>query len=236
MSEGKKTISATQPKPSKWRYVFVVLGVLQILGLMLIALAWIWALQQANAGVYEAGFINLFIFAVCVPCAGVLALVNIVGLSIYLFKQKPQGKGLVLGIVSLMISLSLVIGAATIVYLLQTSANEYQASSDRLQQRLADEEKRFQADNAKPEITKEEAVQLLQSCQLRGFYYTSQTSKDNGEWGDLSSTGVVLTRINGQPNRISIADRLIPELVPVAREAQKMCNGQPQFWHDGLYE
>jgi hypothetical protein len=45
----------------------------------------------------------------------------------------------------------------------------------------------------------------------------------------------VLTKVDGQPYRISIADRLIPELVPIAREAQKTCVN-PQFWHDGNYE
>ncbi len=97
----------------------------------------------------------------------------------------------------------------------------------------------FKADNANPEITKEEAIQLLKTCQLKGFYYTNQTDKSdpsNGGWGELSSTGVVLTKIDGKPYRISIADKLVNELVPIARQAQKTCNGSPQFWHNGNYE
>lgn len=52
---------------------------------------------------------------------------------------------------------------------------------------------------------------------------------------EASATGVVLVKIDGEPYRISIADRLVPELVPIAREAQKSC-ASPQFWHDGTYE
>ncbi len=37
-------------KPSKWRYFFIVLGILQAVGIALFVLIMTWAIQQAKAG------------------------------------------------------------------------------------------------------------------------------------------------------------------------------------------
>ncbi len=75
---------------------------------------------------------------------------------------------------------------------------------------------------------------------MKGFYYTQQAEPERHGYVQLtspekSSTVVVLVRIGGEPDRVSVACRLIPELVPIAREAQKTCVN-PQFWHDGAHE
>jgi hypothetical protein len=226
-------------KPSKWRYFFIVLGVLQILVVVLFFFVIWWAIQQAKAGVSGTEFIGLFLFITLVPAAGILAIINLVGLPIYMKKHKPHGKGMVFSILSLAVSSVLILYGAYSIYQLRVvvprQANEFTKQS---QQKFQAQRQQFATDNARPEITKDEATQLLKTCKLKGFYYTNQTDKSdvaNGGWGELSSTGVVLTKIDGQPYRISIADRLIPELVPIAREAQKTC-GEPQFWHNGSYE
>lgn len=221
-------------KPSKWRYVFIVLGVLQALGVGL------FLLGMSNAvGVTGGEFLAIFLFATLVPAVGLVAFINLIGLLIYMRKQKPHNKGLVLCILSLSVSVILALYGAYGFYQVRIALpNRMQELSDRTSNAIEQSEQEFAADNAKPEITKEEAIVLLKTCKLKGFYYTNQTNKSNpanGGWGELSTTGVVLTKVDKQPYRISIADRLIPELVPVARDAQKTCNG-PQFWHDGTYE
>jgi len=222
-------------KPSKWRYLFIILGVLQVAGIGLFLLVMLWAVQLAKSGQSGTEFIALILFVTVVPVVAVISLINLIGLPIYLRKHKPHRKGLNFSIVSLVISFILVLYGMYTFYGLVVYPKKL---SKELDQKNEQRQQEFETANANPEITKEEAIELLKSCKLKGFYYTNQTDKSNpanGGWGELSSTGVVLTKIDGQPYRISIADKLIPELVPIAREAQKTCGG-PQFWHDGTYE
>ena len=223
-------------KPSKWRYFFVVLGILQALGVAVFFLIMFWAIQQAKAGVSGTEFIGLILFVTLVPAVGIIALINLIGLPIYMRKFKPRGKGLVLAVVSLVISVILFLYGAYSVYQLRVAVpRQIDELSEQSRKDSEQREQEFAADNANPEITKEEAIKLLQSCKLKGFYYTKEADKEHGTSPATSATGVVLTKIDGEPYRISIADRLIDELVPIAREAQKTCGG-PQFWHDGRYE
>lgn len=222
-------------KPSKWRYFFMVLGILQAAGVALFLLVMLWAASQAKAGASGTEFIALILFVTVVPAVAVISVINLIGLPIYMRKHKPHGKGLIFCIISLVISVLLALYGAYSVYGLTVYPKKL---SEESRQKSEQRQQEFAAANAKPEITKEEAIELLKTCKLKGFYYTNQTDKSdpaNGGWGELSSTGVVLTKVDGQPYRISIADKLIPELLPIAREAQKTCGG-PQFWHDGTYE
>ena len=227
--------SQLEQKPSKWRYFFIVIGILQAAGIALFLVVMLWAAQQAKAGVSGTEFIALILFVTVVPAVAVISLINLIGLPIYMRKQKLHGKRLAFAIISLALSGLLVLYGAYNVYGLTVYPKKL---SEESRQKSEQSQQEFAAANAKPEITKEEAIDLLKTCKLKGFYYTNQTDKSdpaNGGWGELSTTGVVLTKVDGQPYRISIADRLIPELVPIAREAQKTC-ANPQFWHDGTYE
>ena len=223
-------------KPSKWRYFFVVLGILQVLGVAVFFLIMFWAIEQAKAGVSGTEFTGLALFVTLVPAVGIIALINLIGLPIYMRKFKPHGKGLVLALISFLISVILFLYGAYTVYQLRVAVpRQIDESSEQSRKDSEQREQEFAADNANPEITKEEAITLLQSCKLKGFYYTKEAEKEHGTSPATSATGVVLTKIDGEPYRISIADRLVDELVPIAREAQKTCGG-PQFWHDGSYE
>lgn len=230
------TPALSEPKPSRWRYLFITLGAVQVLGVVGYLAVIALAVQQAQVGVSGTEFIGILLEVMVLPVIGLVALVNLISLPIFLLRTRPRGKTLSLSVASLVVSFLLVGYAGYAAY--QTYILlplQQKASEQEFAEHMAQEQRQFDEDNAKPEITKDEAIQLLRSCQIQGFYYTAQTDKSNGGWGELSSTGVVLTKINGKPYRISIADRLIPELVPVAREAQKSCDG-PQFWHDGNYE
>lgn len=221
-------------KPSKWRHFFIVLGVLQFLGVAFYFIVMMGLMQQARSGVSGTEFVGLLLMFTLVPAVGIVAFLNFVTLPIYMFKQKLKGKGLVLSCVSLAVSTLLVANAAYSAYsMFVVFPDSVNTMNERSRQRVLEHE----AERAKAsyEISKEQAVTLLQACKLKGFYYTDQSDKTAGGWGELSESGVVVTEVDGAPYRISIADRLIPELVPVAREAQKTC-ANPQFWHDGEYE
>lgn len=229
------TARATQPaatKSSKARSLFIALGILQLAGIALFIAIIVWAILQARAGVSGTEFIGLIVFVTLVPVVGLIALFNLIGLPLYMWKYKPQGQDLVLGIISLAISVCIALYGAHSLYQLFVEAPR---SAQKSQKESAEKYRKYAAQAEKPEITKEAAVELLKSCKLKGFYYTNQSDKSNGGWGELSTTGVVVTYVDGEPYRISIADRLLPELLPIAREEQKRC-GSPQFWHDGAYE
>lgn len=223
---------------SKWRYFFIFIGVLQAAGIGLFLFVMFWATMLAKGGASGTEFIALILFITVVPLVGIISLINLVGLPIYMWKYKPLGKRRVFAILSLVISALLVLyGAYNVVYGLYIYPNKLDERGKQASEQRA---KEFASANTKPEITKDEAIGLLQSCQLKGFYYTNQTKSEEHEKmqfpaAETSSTGVVLVKVEGKPYRISIADRLIPELVPIAREAQKTC-GSPQFWHDGSHE
>ncbi len=224
------------PKPSKWRYFFILLGILQILGVVLFFMVMTWAAQKAKEGLSGTEFVALFLYATLVPATGLIALVNLIGLPIYIAKHKPHLIGLISSIISLLISAVLALYGGYTIYQMQVAFPKQEKEFFEQHQKEYEQQKQqFAADNAKPEITKDEAIELLRTCQIYGFYYTNQTSRDNGGWGELSSTGIVLTKVDGRPYRISIADRLVSELVPIAREAQKTC-GWPQFWYNNHYE
>lgn len=223
---------AFNKKPSKWRFFYIALGILQVLGIGLLVF-----IMFSIAGQTGSEFIALALLMTYVPAMGIIALLNLIGLPIYMYRNRPRRAWLVLSILSLLVSVAIVgFGAFNIYQLMMASrynVNQFATKS-------AEHEKQFSSDNVKPEITKEEAIELLKSCQIKSFYYTSQAETENHgntqiPAAETTTTGVVLVKVDGKPYRIHIADRLIPELVPIARESQKVCGG-PQFWHDGYYE
>lgn len=183
------------PKPSKWRYLFIVLGILQLLGVGMFFAIMSWAIGLAKAGNSGTEFIGLVVFAFLVPLIGLIALINLIGLPVYMHKHKPKGKGLFFSITSLSFSLLLFLfGAYSIIQLRVVVPARERQFTKQLQQDQEAKQREFVADNSKPEITEAEAIDLLRSCKLKGFYYTNQTSKSDGNWGELSSTGVVFDK------------------------------------------
>ena len=91
----------------QWDRFFIALGTLQVAGAALFFL-----IMFELGGVAGGEFVALALFATLVPIVGLVALANLIGLPIYMRKRKPQGKGRVLGIVSLVISLLLALYSA----------------------------------------------------------------------------------------------------------------------------
>ena len=210
-------------------------GLFQLIVVAGIVLIFAWLIQQANSGVSGTEFIGLFVIVLGVPLAVVAAVLNAVTLAVWFVRRRPTGVRMILPILSGALSALLIVyGAYTAYSWFVVAPTEYAQN-----EREFDEEMR-KADEGfyNEEITVEKTKELLRSCQLFGFYYTAQADAkytQDGTWAESSTTGVVLTYVDSKPARVGIADRLIPELVPVAREAQKTCPDL-QFWHDGSYE
>lgn len=174
----------------------------------------------------------LFILAYGVPAIGVAALLNVASITIGLATRKAEKKRKIFNITVLALSVPpAIIGTYFLVQFYVIAPNDTSQNNSTSQQQPSN----TALQRTGEEIPKDRAIALVQSCQIRGLYYTKQTTTGNGGWGEEATTGVVLTEVKGAPYRISIADRHIDELVPIAREAQKTCPDL-QLWHDGKYE
>ncbi|MFZ1301707.1 MAG: hypothetical protein WAQ27_04025 [Candidatus Microsaccharimonas sp.] len=227
---GGEYVPEPPKKPSKWRYVFVALACIQVLGVGVFLVSLI--LSSGLVG----SIINIMLLLALIPILLATALLNAVGLPIYIAKCKPKGAWFASSIVSLVISAMIIAYGGYIGFqLFVASPMQIRQLSEESRQKIIEQDKKYAEENAEPEITKERAISLLKDCKLKGFYYTQETEEEHNTTPATSSTGIVLTVVDGEPYRINIADRLIGELVPIAREAQKTC-ADPQFWHDGQYE
>jgi len=226
---------AAVQKRSKWHSFFPILNLVIVSGIFLYFL-----LIFALGGKPGTEFIGLLFVLVAAPVIGIAALINLIGLPIYIVKQKQRGKALVYWIIPFIISLglSIYIGFGAYSYVLSSrDAQKQEAQQDKLNA-AADKQsdELFAAENSRPERSKDEAIQLIRSCVVEQLFYTHQTIRDTNVWGELSSTGVVVILTDGKPSMMRIADSLVNELVPIAREAQTTCNGNPALWHDGDFE
>lgn len=79
-----------------------MLGVLQILGIII----FIRTLFLIS-GVTGGEFVFLLMLVTIVPAQGIIATINLIGVTIFIVKQKPRGKNLVFCIISILISLPL---------------------------------------------------------------------------------------------------------------------------------
>lgn len=210
----------------------LTLGLLQLMLVLGIVAIFAWLIAKANSGVSGTEFMGLFVMVIGAPLVTVVAVMNVISLVVYFVRRRPIGKHLILAILSGILSVLIIAYGSYTAYEWFVVAP---ADSARDEREYEEKQRKWDEGYFNKEVTAEETKELLMTCQLFGFYYTNQTDKVDGNWGELSTTGVVLTYIENKPTRVSIADRLVPELVPVAREAQKTCDG-PQLWHDGNYE
>ena len=222
-------------KKSRQYRNIIILSIAQLISVGLFVL-----ILFSLAGVTGGEFVAIFLYITLVPFLVGASLMNLVFVPMALKKYKPRGKVLFLFIVSLVISVAIFIYGALIVSNVVLGFRKVENMSR--QDKKDDEARRLQniEDNKKPEISKEEAVSLINSCQIKVFNYTNQTKPLANDGftipaAESTTSGIVITRYDGSPSNMFIADRHIAEMVPVAREAQLKC-GKPQFWHDGNYE
>lgn len=172
---------------------------------------------------------------------GLLALVNLFIASRALFKKYFMGGFRKVVTTVLVLSVVAVLGGLSAPFVLVSMHREQQKSK----QITAYYNQQDAA--ARSEATVEQATQLLNSCQVFGFYYTHQDGTDGSENAEKTSTGILLYKMpksydgtttpssgDAGKYRVHIADRMVSTMVPIARNAQHTCG--IQFWHDGTYE
>jgi hypothetical protein len=173
---------------------------------------------------------------------GVLGLVNVVVLPILLVRKRLSGVYRALGIALLVLSILAVGAGALFIFNVRSIAHRSAQRSKQMSMYYNRQEA-----SARSEATVGQATQLLNSCQIFGFYYTQQDGVNGAENAEKTSTGIVLYKLpkpfggtttpasgDAGKYRMHIADRMINTMVPIARNAQHSCG--IQFWHDGNYE
>lgn len=224
-------------KPSKWRYFFIVLGILQALGVAIFFLIMMWAIQQAKAGVSGTEFIGLILYVTLVPAVGLIAFINLVGLPIYMRKHKPRGKGLVFSILSLSVSIILALYGAYSVYQFRVAlpkhANEL---SEQSRQKFKEQDRQFAEANAKPEITKEEAISFMQSCKADYFVGYTDISlvkySNTKTWlnkAEQSNGGIEISE-NSSKSYVFASKSMTAALQDTARQFRQSCYGTKKLY------
>lgn len=93
--------SALAVKPSKLYRLFAVLGIIQLLGFAVN----LWMIVRVNNDPMDSTGFSLFWVVIIIFMMGVAAFINVVGLPIFMLRQKPRGKSLIFCIISLILSL-----------------------------------------------------------------------------------------------------------------------------------
>jgi hypothetical protein len=215
-------------KGSKAKFVAIIVGSSQIILVGMIALIILSAVVMQQSGMSGMEFIVLAAIVFLYPLVAIMAVVNVITICVYFIGRKPHSIAILLPILSLLVSFAIIGYVGYIQYSWYGPAKPNEEL-----QKLDREEKKRLYENRSVEITVPEAKQMLTSCKVSFFTYTAQTDRDNKMWGELSTTGVVLSYQDNKPRDMSIADRLVPELLPIALEARKQKTCGLRTWHDG---
>ena len=233
----KYSKSSAVEKPSRILTFYHFLGVVQVVIIVFGAGVVLYLRQLDGDTAVGANLVFGLLFGLLALISLALALIVLIGLPIYLNKHRAlytwQRRS----------TLTLLVSIVTLSFILWSSfgphgQTDYEKSmvesTQRAQQAEQDAQNEYLNSTAGKEITKQEAVALLNGCQVHEFLYENQRKKYTGEWGELSSTGVVTTEIVGEASTsekvilvhaISVSDELAPELLSVAQAAQKTCKG-----------
>jgi hypothetical protein len=212
-------------KRSKWGFLFELLGILQALGVGLFFL-----IILSISGQTGSEFIAMLLLVTLVPAVGLIAFINLVGLPIYMAKRKPRGRGLVFCILSLIISVVLASIAAYNLYQLRVTVPRHiNELSEQSRQNSDQKQQEYAAANAKPEITKEEAISFIQNCKADYFVgYTDINLVKDGNtktWvnkAEQSSTGIEISE--GSPKSYVFASKsMTTALQDTARQFRQSC-------------
>lgn len=104
-------------KPSKRHHLFIVLGILQAFGVAYFFLNIIMICQLPETGKDLGWAFFLFFNLISAPAVVGIALINFAGLSMYMRRHKPNGKGMIFSILSLSVSVILALYGAYTIYL-----------------------------------------------------------------------------------------------------------------------
>lgn len=224
----------TAKKPSKWKYFFITLGILQILGIALFFLGMFSAAKQAEQGVSGTEFIALALYITVVPSVAILAIINIISLPIYLFKSRVRGKFLIFSIISLLISFVLFSFGTFMVYRLYSYPKQLSEELDRKYENIETEQSKARSTEV-PEKTKDEAFTLLNECRVDYFIgYTdiNLIKEDNTKaWlnaAEKSSTGIEISI--GNPTHIFVSKQKTIEYQEEVKKIRDACYDKKKLY------
>jgi hypothetical protein len=169
-------ISSPELKPVKkpkriWRDLLIAVGILQVVLVTSYIQITNQITQDAKDGASGMEFVAILIFFTYIPAMIVLIIINIIGLSIYLFKRRPKGIGLAFGVVSLLISSTLFsIGAYSYIRSSLDTTPYVDESS-----RVVFPEWAAEGETEK-DITKDQAISLIRKCDIYYVYYKDQAN------------------------------------------------------------
>ncbi|QQS19808.1 hypothetical protein IPL85_06120 [Candidatus Saccharibacteria bacterium] len=190
---------------------------------------------------YFTPLVIVLVYIGAVPL-GVIGLPNLLVIPLLLAKKFLSGKYKVMGIMLLVLSILAVAAGVFFIHNVRSIESKWNKKIDQTIESYKEQEA-----TARSNATVEQATQLLNSCQVFGFYYTKQDGTNGAENAEKTSTGILLYKMlksfddtttpssgDAGKYRMHIADSMVNTMVPVARNAQHSCG--IQFWHDGNYE
>lgn len=213
----------------QWDRFFIALGILQVVGVALF-----FGVMASMAGQTGGEFVALLLFVTLVPAVGLVALINLIGLPIYMTKHMPRGKGLILSILSLVISLALALFGAWSVYQMRVAVpkhiNELSEQSEEKARKYAQESaKEPKISNPKPAKTKDEAINFMQNCKADYFvgYTDISLVKDSNtkSWlnkAEQSTTGIEISE-NAPKSYVFASKAMTTALQDTARQFRQSC-------------
>ena len=231
---GQALNSPTDRYRSWWKIIFIVLAAANILTIVLPLLFFQWLMWQAESGASGTEYIGFFFMPFVYAAAFVVSLLNVILILTYLFRHRPRWTAMVAGIVVVLLSVLASVPAGLVTAQIMSDLlrdPQYQSANPAippLQQQV-------QVQSSYEDIPKEQAINLIKTCSVKTVYYNYVAGTLDGYNGDSSPTGIVLTKQDGRPFRIAIADGLVAELAPLARTAHATC-GSPEVWNNGVYE
>lgn len=209
---------------------FIIIGSLQI-----ISIVWsILGILSSYTSV-EAQYNILTVLFLGFPFISVVAFINIIGLPIFIIVKKIRGKGLILSILSFLISL---ISFSFIAYWFFGFTNAInQTKSLTYERQISQAQNRQSSLNIAAEKTKQDAINLMQNCKVDYFVGQStdeiiakdQNTKDWLQAAIKSSTGIEILE-NAPKTYIFASKSLTSELLDNVKKYRQDCYDKKKLY------
>lgn len=178
-----------------------------------------------------AGILMLILFPIFI-FSGVIAVLNYLIIIPFLIFKRPGLRLVASSVVVLLLSFPIAYYGATVVIDFHTagqSARQDQEEDER-------EEREYRQKRAALSVIDvKQATDLLNNCDVVGFYTTDQAAPRDAEAVEASDTGIVVHYISPEDRfRMYAADRIKATIEPVAEGAQYICEGL-EIGRDGVY-
>lgn len=231
--------SAEEQGAKKWKTFFIILAALNVSTIIFPILA-LLAVANSPASIIAIVLIPILMVGV------VVLLVNVVAISRYLRKYKPQKKGMITGIVIVIISLILLLFPGFL--LVKNNLPWYvdhEGQAERVRKEFEQKRNERKENGQKQQSTtngtklartKEEAISLMQNCKADYFvgYTDINLVKDDStkSWlkkAELSNTGIEISE-NAPKTYVFVSESMTAELQDTARQFRQSCYNQKKLY------